>query len=945
MKLRRILKWLAGAVVVLLLAVAVVGYLALRAFVEPDEELFGTIPDEAKAAGLTRTDFTAANDPYFVAMDKGALDQPEGGVYPPEILALAEATGLEPEAVRQHAIKGQNTWIVWTGGNDRFWDMAASITAGAFDLLKVVSSHESQDYGRKNRNHYLGLVNEPCYEAPEGPDPERFGLWLDVRSADCAADPFADPERYPGVATGARGKTVPLGSYYGEPSGVLGLRLFPNPAFDEQAAEDWDPERYYSDPAYYNRKDLVRPYRVGMSCAFCHVGPNPENPPPDPENPDWEHITSNPGAQYFWVNRIFFWNTGPRETADKPAPHERNFIYQLFHTNPPGSLDTSLVSTDYMNNPRTMNAVYSVGARLDPTRRWGREQLSGGGLDNKQFQDYDQTKAFSAFWNSQTGEIDTLRVLKDGADSVGVLGALNRVYINIGLFSEEWLLHFRPIIGGQKISPIRIRDAVEQSAYWGATEDQTADMAIFFLVTATPDLLADAPGGEKHLSEPAEVVRRGKIVFAENCAACHSSAIPETPIGSGIDEGICANGGNGPHYRECWDRYWHWAQSDEFKAKMTQMVLAPDFLENNFLSTERRVPVDLLQTNACSPLATNALRDDIWDDFSSESYKQLPPVGELTAHHPVSGGAMSLRPPGNGRGYSRPASLISLWSSAPYLLNNSVGFVDYPYTKQGYHYGDDDYGGGTGPYGAEAAAAAAQYPTEEPGEGEGGYDPGEERDNESGYGDGYANSCPAADDRDPYLPCVDNRMRLFNDSIRKMLWPERRRQDSMTTVPVPGYIYRTTAAACVTVPVGYMPEIVQDYPGVFHWLADWAFEEDGALALGPLPEGFPINAITNVELIPDNDEPGGMAHLWRLVKAGPTLLRAFKGLGGFCTPAELETPGAQSRAERVVAETGLVDTLVGLSKCPDFVVNRGHTFGAELSDEDKMALIAYLKRF
>ena len=40
-----------------------------------------------------------------------------------------------------------------------------------------------------------------------------------------------------------------------------------------------------------------------------------------------------------------------------------------------------------------------------------------------------------------------MRVLKDGADSVGTLGALNRVYLNIGLFSEEWLLHFRPFLG------------------------------------------------------------------------------------------------------------------------------------------------------------------------------------------------------------------------------------------------------------------------------------------------------------------------------------------------------------------------------------------------------------------------------------------------------------------------------------------------------------------
>ncbi len=29
--------------------------------------------------------------------------------------------------------------------------------------------------------------------------------------------------------------------------------------------------------------------------------------------------------------------------------------------------------------------------------------------------------------------------------------------------------------------------------------------------------------------------------------------------------------------------------------------------------------------------------------------------------------------PAGGRGYTRPASLISAWSTAPFLLNNSVG--------------------------------------------------------------------------------------------------------------------------------------------------------------------------------------------------------------------------------------------------------------------------------
>ena len=68
------------------------------------------------------------------------------------------------------------------------------------------------------------------------------------------------------------------------------------------------PEALLYRPAYYNSKTLVRPYRVGMSCGFCHVGPNPINPPADPEHPKWENLSSNVGAQYFWVDRIFDWD-------------------------------------------------------------------------------------------------------------------------------------------------------------------------------------------------------------------------------------------------------------------------------------------------------------------------------------------------------------------------------------------------------------------------------------------------------------------------------------------------------------------------------------------------------------------------------------------------------------------------------------------------------------
>jgi len=164
-------------------------------------------------------------------------------------------------------IQGRNMWLVWTGGDDRLWNTLAVASLGSFDLLKTISSRpyrpgsaEGDSYGRHNRWRYLGLVNEPCFTEATGPDANRYGLWLDVRDPSCPPDPFADAQKYPGVKIGARGKTVPVGSYYGAPTGIVGLRLFPNPDFDENAQKKWNSERFYNDPSYYYSPDLVRPY-------------------------------------------------------------------------------------------------------------------------------------------------------------------------------------------------------------------------------------------------------------------------------------------------------------------------------------------------------------------------------------------------------------------------------------------------------------------------------------------------------------------------------------------------------------------------------------------------------------------------------------------------------------------------------------------------------------
>ncbi|HTO82667.1 MAG TPA: hypothetical protein VMQ73_10550, partial [Methylomirabilota bacterium] len=526
------------------------------------------------------------------------------------------------------------------------------------------------------------------------------------------------------------------------------------------------------------------------------------------------------------------------------------------------SLDTSLVSTDNINNPRTMNAIYSLLPRLGIAKRSGQETIAGGERDNKQFNDYVKEGPLTEFFHAPD-TVFTPRVLKDGSDAVGALGALNRVYLNIGLFSEEWLLHFNPFVGGKEITPIKIADAEKNSAYWRATEMQTPDMALFFLKAGQPDHLKDAPGGNAFLTTDQDQLKRGKVVFAERCARCHSSKGPDLP--AGLDFNAC----NGPGYLDCWNKYWAWTKTDEFKGKMRDIVLADDFLDGNYLSTELRVPVTLLQTNACSPLATNALEGNIWDNFSSQSYKHLPSVGTVKVYDPYTGEASDYPMPAGGRGYTRPPSLISLWSTAPFLLNNSVGNFD-----------------------------------------------------------------PS--------PSVEARMGSFQSSIEQMLWPEKRKPDPVLGDKIPGLIDRTTATSYISVPAGYLPEGLSTLGSTLYQWFPSLFTSGGDVQIGPIPKGTPVDLLANLSILPD--KPDLASHLEQVRKVGELLLKLKVDL------AQLDPKEGDEKARQILAN--LVKPMLELSKCPDFVVNRGHYFGTDrfaeepaLSDQEKRDLIEFLKTF
>ena len=143
---------------------------------------------------------------------------------------------------------------------------------------------------------------------------------------------------------------------------------------------------------------------------------------------------------------------------------------------------------------------------------------------------------------------------------------------------------------------------------------------------------------------------RGKIVFAENCARCHSSKRP--PAGADEDE---------------------WFRKE---------VLKPNFRDDNFFSEEKRHSVAKIKSNSARAAGTNAKKGHIWANFSSTTYKNLPQVEPIEVWNPYTGQNEKYTIPGGGPGYYRTPSLISLWSSAPFLHNNALGkFTGDPSVK------------------------------------------------------------------------------------------------------------------------------------------------------------------------------------------------------------------------------------------------------------------------
>jgi hypothetical protein len=180
-------------------------------------------------------------------------------------------------------------------------------------------------------------------------------------------------------------------------------------------------------------------------------------------------------------------------------------------------------------------------------------------------------------------------------------------------------------------------------------------------------------------------------------------------------------------------------------------------------------------------------------------------------------------------------------------------------------------------------------------------------------------------------------MRVFQASIEQMLWPERRRKDDLFTRlniegPGVGWIQRTTAESYVRVPAGYIPDGLRGLLGLGQRLFPF-FSSGGGVEIGPIPKDTPVSLLTSIDVLGlDLPEDQRKEHLKKLTRLLVQVKRELK------------------RKNDIFASQEVMRTMLDMSKCPDYVINKGHYFGTSLlpdepglSDQDKRDLIGFLK--
>lgn len=452
-------------------------------------------------------------------------------------------------------------------------------------------------------------------------------------------------------------------------SGVLGYRLyFADPTLDASGKVAFDPQSspYDADELKQNKR-----YVVGGPCVQCHVAFDPTNPPANPNAPKWENIHATIGNQ--------FTNQPLQYLQGIPDDH---FAKQVIGSARPGTVDTSLQASDFQNNPGTQNNIMDFF-----NKRVFEEEMK----------------------DPLTGEVRKARtrhVLKGGEDSVGEMLALIRVYVNIGMCTEEcWVPKF-PVPGSffgdeSHQRPFRISECSKDCEAWNYADAKMPELAAF-LITGGPTYLMkakDIDGTPGSAFIDLKQVPRGREVFARECAGCHSSQY--APDSVRADRSALARFYEGHVFGS--EQFWQYEFSDEvrnsaefkarYMAKDAKGKLRPrqfaeaslkgdDVLGQDWLSNDEPVAYNVVGTNMCRALHDNHNAGHIWEEFASETYRARPSPGSnprvLNRMVPGLGGkTYGEQKVEGGPGYLRNFSLLSAWATAPFLHNNSVGELTY----------------------------------------------------------------------------------------------------------------------------------------------------------------------------------------------------------------------------------------------------------------------------
>lgn len=459
--------------------------------------------------------------------------------------------------------------------------------------------------GRQERWQKFGTMNDPGCTAREDGDPDEYGLYMDK-----CRDPYS--------------------------AGVVGFRKFPNPKFDKNK---WDAKAYQTGKA----KDMQPPYLVGLTCGACHTSFDPLKPPAKGQeaSPKWDNLTFTIGNQYFNEGELY------KPITDGP----KDFKYQVLQTQQRGTSDTSGVASDHINNPNSINSIVNLLARpfhneklkkgqvtFDLTKpgRNGEPELDMGLIAAlSQMSPEQAAQALKPVIVKEDGEEHAVQaILKGGEDSVGPVGALLRVFVNIGMCSKQWVSHFDPVKGESKETPLTSTELYQSCPSYEEMLSRVPAI-VLFLGKQGPMYLKDAPGGRDFVNEAR--AEKGKLVFADECAKCHSSKQP----------------GPGETFRD--------------------LVMKPDFLEGNFLSDDKDYAVTEIGTNAARALHSNHKDGNIWSEaYASKTYSDRKFPGTIKVKNPY-GSDFEFTGPDGGPGYYRTPTLISVWAKAPFMHNKSLG--------------------------------------------------------------------------------------------------------------------------------------------------------------------------------------------------------------------------------------------------------------------------------